>query len=255
MRHNFVNDIGDYGKYALLRASCSSARSPVRLGVIWYLTEHAESNGDGRQRAHLSRQGWEGLDADLLARMRKIEGDLGDYSNLHLGLIERSGILPADTVFFSEAMPDIRGPADLRIARRAAWFTRARKEIAGCDLVFLDPDNGLETQSVKPTSRLAGKYATVAEVTDLLSSGIGVILYQHCNRTVWRAQRDQVQAKLASGLGRPLSVRSLRFGAFGARAFFCMSVDQRLTETMDQALEVLHRRIASWDKAHYFLFE
>ena len=255
MRHNFVNDIGDYAKYALLRALCSSSSSPIRLGVIWYLTEHVELNGDGRRRAHLSRQGWDDLDPDLLARMRKIEGDLGDHSDLHLGLIEHSGILPADTVFFSEAMPDTGGPSDLRIARRAAWFTRARQRAADCNLLFLDPDNGLEAPSVRPTSRFAGKYVTVAEVRKLVSTGAGVVLYQHCNRSPWRAQREQVEARLASGVGKPITVRSLRFGAFGARAFFCVSVQPQLTETIDNALDVLRERTASWDKAHYFSFE
>ena len=53
MRHNFVNDIGDYAKFALLRALCA-ANETTRLGVIWYLTEHVEHNGDGRKRNHLS---------------------------------------------------------------------------------------------------------------------------------------------------------------------------------------------------------
>jgi hypothetical protein len=50
VRHNFVNDIGDYAKYALLRALCASAQPAIRLGVIWYLTEHVERNNDGRKR-------------------------------------------------------------------------------------------------------------------------------------------------------------------------------------------------------------
>jgi hypothetical protein len=69
VRHNFVNDIGDYAKYALLRAFCSCGALKMRLGVIWYLTVHPEVNGDGRRRAHLSREGWDGLDPELLGKM------------------------------------------------------------------------------------------------------------------------------------------------------------------------------------------
>src|SRR5262249_12191125 len=73
MRHNFVNDIGDYAKYALLRALCAYARDDARLGVLWYLTEHQETNGDGRRRPHLSGDGWDALDPELLRLMRGLE--------------------------------------------------------------------------------------------------------------------------------------------------------------------------------------
>jgi hypothetical protein len=91
LRHNFVNDIGDYAKYAPLRAICASSGTPVRLGVIWYLTEHAEHNGDGRKRAHLTQDGWEDLDPDLLVAMRRIEKRQDELS---VALVESSGILP-----------------------------------------------------------------------------------------------------------------------------------------------------------------
>src|SRR5207248_6093505 len=61
MRHNFVNDIGDYSKYALLRALCGHGSGIARLGVLWYLTEHRATNGDGRKRPHLSGDGWDAL--------------------------------------------------------------------------------------------------------------------------------------------------------------------------------------------------
>jgi hypothetical protein len=144
VRHNFVNDIGDYAKYALLRALCESGPAEVRLGVIWYLTEHAAHNGDGRKRAHLSDGGWEGLDPDLLGVMRQIEGRLSSQDDLSLSLIETSGILPAKTAYFSEPVPHAAGSIQQRAADRAVWFQRARKAVEDCNLVFLDPDNGLE---------------------------------------------------------------------------------------------------------------
>src|SRR5215216_6244450 len=112
MRHNFVNDIGDYAKYALLRVLAGGDGSRLRLGVVWYLTVHREHNGDGRRRAHLCRDGWDGLDAELLDIMRAIEASLADAADLHLSLIENSAILPPDTVYFSQPLPaDIRLPA------------------------------------------------------------------------------------------------------------------------------------------------
>ncbi len=255
MRHNFVNDIGDYAKYALLRALCVSSKPTMRLGVIWYLTEHVERNNDGRKRSHLLTAGWNDLDPELLARMRQIENSLQDQDQLSLNLIETSGILPPSTAYFSEPIPHVTGTARQRVSERAAWFERARKAVADCDLVFLDPDNGLEVQSVPITSPQSSKYTTVAEIAALLSNGAGVVLYQHGNRTPWSVQRARVCAQIAAGTEHHLTIRSLRFGAFGARAFFCITSNQRLSDVIDDGLDQLGRRVGAWDKASYVLIE
>lgn len=254
MRHNFVNDIGDYAKYALLRALCAGAEEPIRLGVIWYLTEHAEHNGDGRKRAHLSQDGWERLDPGLLAAMRQIERGRQCAGSLSIRLIEDSGILPAGTAYFAEAMPNDRMPAR-RASERAAWFARAHCAVDGCDLVFLDPDNGLQVPSVPLTSSLAGKYATTAEIATLIQGGAGVVLYQHGNRTSWPQQRQQVCAQITAGLGQLVTIRSVRFGAFGARAFFCITASQRQSNAVARGLDLLRDRVEGWDKSVHLLFE
>lgn len=255
MRHNFVNDIGDYAKYALLRALCASGQPALRLGVIWYLTEHAESNNDGRKRSHLVTPGWDDLDPDLLARMRRIENGVENQDQLNVSLIEASGILPPGTAYFSEPIPRVPGTARQRVSERAAWFERARKAMAHCDLVFLDPDNGLEVRSVPITSPLSSKYATVAEIATLLATGAGVVLYQHGSRTSWPLQRERVCTQIAAGTERDLTIRSLRFGALGARAFFCITSDQRSSDIVERGLEQLRRRVDTWDKSSYMLIE
>lgn len=255
MRHNFVNDIGDYAKYALLRALCASGQPTLRLGVIWYLTQHAESNNDGRKRAHLVTAGWDYLDSDLLARMRRIENGLQNQDQLNVSLIEASGILPPSTAYFSEPIPRVLGTPRQRMSARAAWFEDARKAMAHCDLVFLDPDNGLEVRSAPITSPLSSKYATVAEIATLLETGAGVVLYQHGSRTPWHVQRARVCAQIAAGTERELTIRSLRFGAFGARAFFCITSNQRLSAAVEHGLDQLRRRVGMWDKSRYMLIE
>lgn len=44
MKNQYVGDIGDYGKYSLLRAF---AEEGVKVGVNWYLTDNDGSN-DGK---------------------------------------------------------------------------------------------------------------------------------------------------------------------------------------------------------------
>ncbi|HEY7144514.1 MAG TPA: hypothetical protein VH637_09720 [Streptosporangiaceae bacterium] len=255
MRHNFVNDIGDYAKYALLRAICASSDTPMRLGVIWYLTDHAESNGDGRKRAHLMHDGWQNLDPELLAAMRRIESTRQGQSELNVTLIESSRILPLGTMYFSEPLPRVVGNAQQRVAERAAWFSRARNAVEGTDLVFLDPDNGLQVRSAPLSVPLSCKYATVAEISALLDDSTGVILYQHGSRAAWPLQRADVCAQIASGTSRPLTIRSLRFGAFGVRAFFCIAASRPTANAIDHGLRLLQQRVAGWDRSRYLLIE
>jgi hypothetical protein len=255
VRHNFVNDIGDYAKYALLRTICASSATPIRLGVIWYLTDHTERNGDGRKRAHLTQDGWSDLDPDLLATMRRIEGARQGQGELNVALIESSGILPPGTAYFSEPIPRVYGATQQRLDERTAWFARAQNAVAGTDLVFLDPDNGLEVRSAPLTSPLASKYATIAEIAALLGEGMGVVLYQHGNRAPWQEQRMRVCAQIASGTDQPLTIRSLRFGAFGVRAFFCVTTSPLLANSVERGLDAIQRRVEGWDRAGYLLVE
>lgn len=255
MRHNFVNDIGDYAKYALLRALCDSSPESWRLGVIWYLTEHIEHNGDGRRRPHLSGDGWEVIDPELLAKMRSIESRLSSPSDLHLDLIEQSDILPTGTVYFSEPIPSSYGSSMQRIRQREAWFTRAKESVAKCALVFLDPDNGLEVKSVRPGSRFAGKYVAVNEMTELMENGSLVILYQHGDRSPWQTQKAKVYNRLVANSKQQIYMRSLRFGAFGARAFLCVTTNPDVMHVLSAGFETLAGRVVEWDKAYTLQFE
>ena len=49
MKNQYIADIGDYGKYALLRAF---ANNSIMIGVNWYLTKDDKSS-DGCIRGYL----------------------------------------------------------------------------------------------------------------------------------------------------------------------------------------------------------
>jgi hypothetical protein len=121
--------------------------------------------------------------------------------------------------------------------------------------VFLDPDNGLEVRSVPLTSPSAGKYATVSEIAALLENGAGVVLYQHGSRTPWPVQREHICAQIASGTDQALTIRSLRFGAFGTRAFFCITTQPWMTDAVARGLDRLRLRVEGWDKSSYLAVE
>jgi hypothetical protein len=57
MQNRYVGDVGDFGKYGLLRALCgiSPESSPeLTLGVVWYLVSKTEANNDGKHDGYLN---------------------------------------------------------------------------------------------------------------------------------------------------------------------------------------------------------
>jgi hypothetical protein len=59
MQNRYVGDIGDYGKYALLRHLCACATGKsLRLGVIWCLFPDETINNDGKHISYLKDPGF-----------------------------------------------------------------------------------------------------------------------------------------------------------------------------------------------------
>ena len=50
VQDRYVGDVGDFGKYGLLKALCGADLS---LGVVWYLYPDEEDNGDGGHVGYL----------------------------------------------------------------------------------------------------------------------------------------------------------------------------------------------------------
>lgn len=54
--------------------------------------------------------------------------------------------------------------------------------LAGCDVVFLDPDNGKKAKSVGIQSQKSVKYVFDNELTDYVNEGQSVVFYNHRTR-------------------------------------------------------------------------
>ena len=77
--------------------------------------------------------------------------------------------------YYSARVPD--GRRD-----REAWHEGLLDAASGADLVFLDPDNGIEVPS-KPIGRKgSSKYVTWREIQALWDAGCSLLIYQHFRR-------------------------------------------------------------------------
>jgi len=68
MKNQYIGDIGDYGKYGLLRFL---AQRGLRIGVNWYLTENDDSS-DGKFVDYLNKEELRSADPTLFDFLRSI---------------------------------------------------------------------------------------------------------------------------------------------------------------------------------------
>lgn len=131
MKNQYFGDINDYLKYGLLRAIIGA--SNLRTLVGWMLT-HDDPGTDGRFVSYLENSAkWARHDPDLFTHLKEM---LAQGAPRRVGLMERSLLLPG-AKYFSAIVPD-------SAEARSAWFRSLLEQSQGRELVFLDPDNGLE---------------------------------------------------------------------------------------------------------------
>ena len=174
MKNQYACDIGDYTKLGLLRCI---QKTSLNLGVNWYLTPD-DGRSDGKFTEYLYMPD-DGDDAELHTTLRS----LVDKGSRSISALETSGLLTG-TRFFND-MLDFAECNDTagRQRRRTRWHFDALANLKHCDVVFLDPDNGLEVASVKPYTKNGNKYVTYEEASDYYKSGASVIVYNHRDRS------------------------------------------------------------------------
>lgn len=169
MKHQYVGDINDYRKYALLRAL--SADGANRVSVCWMLTPD-DGGTDGNKLGFLQQPD----------RFRHFDPELFDIlahaaaepDRRRLQTIEDSGAIP-NAVYHNDMLPQAVG-------ERAAYMVECRAKFTDANLVFFDPDNGVETVKVKKTHKKALKYVFLDEIAGFYGEGKSVVIYQHFTR-------------------------------------------------------------------------
>ena len=112
MQDRYIGDVGDFGKYGLLRSLCRGDKHDpaFRLGVLWYRFDGDESTAanDGRHIDYLCAPSrherfLRRCDPDLFEKMLYLV-----KSDRSIAAVEANHVLPADTVFFSDGLSSRR---------------------------------------------------------------------------------------------------------------------------------------------------
>lgn len=171
MKNNYVADIGDYGKYGLLRFLDEKGK---KIGVNWYLNEDKEKTGDGNKREYLEDERFKEYNEKLFEILQKINKKGKDKS---VADIKNRDVIP-NAVFFDDEI----GSTDPNL--RKEWSKRAEKVLCvdGVNLIFADPDNGTLTEKGEEPTRISKKHARLRELRDYYDRGDDVVYYCHKGR-------------------------------------------------------------------------
>ena len=298
MQNRYVGDLGDFGKYGLLRWLCLPGRtdagqtlSPalswdtvqvqniinanaegstiplwpldeangdqsLSIGVVWYLVPDENHNSDGNHIHYLNptaynQERYRGCDPILYDTLREIVGS----NRRNVSSIRNRQILPLGTRFYDSFLtfsrPDGRGilTREDRVARRRSWLDDALKLTAGCDLVFVDPDNGLGAR-VDPYQRRGPKYVFFDELLPYLGRNQTLVIYHHIGRQgSASAQIRERLTEINNNLGR--AAFALLYHRGSARAFFVVPAPQHWTDLLSRAKTLM---LSSWSR-HFEIFD
>lgn len=224
MKNQYFGDVNDYRKYGLLRAIL--AGTGIRLGVCWMLTD-PDNRKDGRHLGYLDKpRKFRAFDHELFDWLRRI---IHQFADRRTARIEATGLLP-HAVYFSELLLDGN-------QHRKTWFANCRRQLDGSDLVFFDPDNGLE-RSVASGRRNSHKFLYWTEVRDTFSSGASVLVYQHFPREARASYIERLAARLQGKTGA-----SAVFSFVTPHVLFLLAAQERHAEPFR---EVVRKLPLSW---------
>ena len=170
MKNQYFGDINDYRKYGLLRILCGT--SDVTLAICWMLTTD-DGSSMGQSRDYLVQP----------ERFRHYDPYLYD-SLIDMDIltkIENRNVSQARR-FFSEEFLSFEKIVTDYSETREILFEKFFNEVKGFDLIFFDPDIGMEIRSVPYGRRNSAKYLYWKELKRAFQNGHSAIIYQHFPR-------------------------------------------------------------------------
>ena len=182
MKNQYVGDIGDYGKYGLLRFLASYG---IKIGVNWFLTEN-DGSTDGKFTTYLKNPADRVYDPELFDALQNI----ADHPDKTIKMIEQAGIIPG-AEFYGELLKGSSLEADAREWNRRLWFNNSTLMLGNAELIFADPDNGISYRKSARTKD-SEKFILPEDVAEYYNSGRNVVYYCHKGR---RKQEAWEQAK------------------------------------------------------------
>ncbi len=172
MKVQYFGDEHDFRKYALLR---SLARK-FTIGVCWMLTPD-DGRSDGQKRNYLKDEEWQGKSPEVfnLLRSNLVSETTGDLIKPTRDLLRTVRELVPNAVDCEHYVPDNKD-------ERKMFHEVKKSHLREADLIFYDPDNGIEIKSCPKGRKNSSKYVFGDELFEDYAAAKSVIIYQHFPR-------------------------------------------------------------------------
>jgi hypothetical protein len=180
MKNQYIADIGDYGKYGLLRFLAGKG---IKIGVNWYLTSD-DGSSDGKFTGYLENEKERFRDPELFDSLRHIAG----CPEKSVEMIQNEGLIPG-ACYYAEPIPCTGQDMRARRINRSLWFNNSTLYLHDAELIFADPDNG-NTMVKKEGSKGIEKYTLPQELKEYYNHGHNVVYYCSKGRRKWEAWED-----------------------------------------------------------------
>ncbi len=250
MQDRYAFDVGDFGKFGLLRhlSYLTGQKERGPLGVLWYATVFPDKGDSGKHLGYLELDNF-GAPSPDAAQYRECDPHLYDLFKWHMqeqrtrsiAMLESVVPLPVSTKFYREMTG--RGSE-----ARSEWFRRALATVSECSVVFCDPDNGIANPDSSKEESGSVQHVRFQELERLHEQGHGLVVYHHLNRTADHV--SQVRDWNNRFMRLSPDAKAVRFGRGNSRAFFVIP--------SERAPDLVHRldllRTSVWVKNRHLEF-
>jgi len=255
MRDEYVGDVGDFGKYMLLNKLGKLGNGKIKIGVNWYYnTKPEEQTSDGRYINYLNpsyrnADQYKTCSQTIYEQLRAIV----DKEKRKISEIEDRQILFDGTIFYSKPLPwEFNSPSEKK-KKREDWFNDSLEKLEAANIVFLDPDNGIQTPNVRKTQAKAVKYVFSDEFERYYNGKKTVIIYNHRDRTPQQQYEERFIA-----LQKLVSPCVLRFNRFSVRDYIFLPqkdhqqlIDELIKELTTEPFDFLFERYHWMNRKEY----
>jgi hypothetical protein len=224
MKNQYFGDVNDFRKYGLLRTI--QRASGLAIGVCWFLTAD-DGRADGGLRKYLNQpRRWRHYDSELFDKLQHLLDPDVRCSISHTPAWD----LISGASYFDELLGDSR-------TARLAYFEAALHALGNCNLIFVDPDNGIEIPSTKFGASGSSKYVYWHELKAIYAAGHSILVYQHFPRVV----RERFIPFLASRLNEQLAGSTVIAFSTPYVVFFLVQQPKHL-DALDRATRVIEHQ-------------
>ena len=215
MKNQYFGDVGDFGKYGLLSALSSSG---MKLGVNWYLTNN-DTKTDGKFIEYLHKPEFVDSDTELAGFLRGCL-DLGNRNVSEIRSFERfSGFEFHDDILELKHIKALNEAGRRKRSEvRNKWFEDSLEILSSCNLIFCDPDNGIETKAMSKIGIDSVKYVMIDEIKTMIERGHSLIIYNHRDRSTEESYISRFK-EIKNQLSNDISLRVIRFNRYSARDY------------------------------------